>query len=203
MEGRLRPARTGPVPPSPGPGRHRPSKPSKPRTDHHGEILTSHPFDSVASVKAGAAALHELADHLTAVDTDQLGQLLNYVLRDGGLLHAAQRLIAGARNAVDPCLDETHPDPDSVPAHTLMAALARIDHDLTDYRREALEALSATRILLVQGPSPVHEAAAPTECTAEPFVPIRHSTTGEVTTTGYNAAARRILLQSGFEKAPG
>ncbi|MBQ0855483.1 hypothetical protein J8N05_45785 [Streptomyces sp. BH-SS-21] len=32
---------------------------------------------------------------------------------------------------------------------------------------------------------------------------IRHSVTGEVTTTGYNAAARRILLQDGFEEAPG
>ncbi|MET9564747.1 hypothetical protein [Streptomyces tauricus] len=32
---------------------------------------------------------------------------------------------------------------------------------------------------------------------------IRHSITGEVTTTGYNAAARRILLQDGFEEAPG
>ncbi|WP_239081744.1 hypothetical protein [Streptomyces sp. SID9727] len=35
---------------------------------------------------------------------------------------------------------------------------------------------------------------------AEPFLPIRHSTTGEITTTGYNAAARRILLQDGFEE---
>ncbi|MER5737889.1 hypothetical protein ABT117_19725 [Streptomyces sp. NPDC002262] len=34
-------------------------------------------------------------------------------------------------------------------------------------------------------------------------MPIRHSITGEITTTGYNAAARRILLQSGFEEAPG
>ncbi|MFD8550155.1 hypothetical protein ACFV08_00800 [Streptomyces fradiae] len=32
---------------------------------------------------------------------------------------------------------------------------------------------------------------------------IRHSITGEITTTGYNAAARRILLQDGFEEAPG
>ncbi|MFD4022259.1 hypothetical protein ACFWRV_01900 [Streptomyces sp. NPDC058576] len=32
---------------------------------------------------------------------------------------------------------------------------------------------------------------------------IRHSITGEVTTTGYNAAARRILLQDGFEETPG
>ncbi|MFE6979266.1 hypothetical protein [Streptomyces sp. NPDC057682] len=31
---------------------------------------------------------------------------------------------------------------------------------------------------------------------------IRHAITGEVTTTGYNAAARRILLQDGFEEAP-
>ncbi|MFJ4338616.1 hypothetical protein [Streptomyces sp. NPDC088915] len=34
-------------------------------------------------------------------------------------------------------------------------------------------------------------------------MPIRHTTTGEITTTGYNAAARRILLQDGFEEAPG
>ncbi|MYS36702.1 MULTISPECIES: hypothetical protein [unclassified Streptomyces] len=33
-------------------------------------------------------------------------------------------------------------------------------------------------------------------------MPIRHSITGEITTTGYNAAARRILLQSGFEETP-
>ncbi|WP_459649836.1 hypothetical protein [Kitasatospora sp. Ki12] len=32
---------------------------------------------------------------------------------------------------------------------------------------------------------------------------IRHTSTGEITTTGYNAAARRILLQAGFEEAPG
>lgn len=32
---------------------------------------------------------------------------------------------------------------------------------------------------------------------------IRHSITGEITTTGYNAAARRILLQDGFDEAPG
>ncbi|WP_097921921.1 hypothetical protein [Streptomyces sp. wa1063] len=32
---------------------------------------------------------------------------------------------------------------------------------------------------------------------------IRHTITGEVTTTGYNAAARRILLQAGFEATPG
>lgn len=35
------------------------------------------------------------------------------------------------------------------------------------------------------------------------FIPIRHTITGEVTTTGYNAAALRILLQDGFEEAPG
>ncbi|MFE5647535.1 hypothetical protein ACFQ8Q_00230 [Streptomyces cyaneofuscatus] len=34
-------------------------------------------------------------------------------------------------------------------------------------------------------------------------MPIRHTITGEITTTGYNADARRILLQSGFEEAPG
>ncbi|QHC20000.1 hypothetical protein GR131_27855 [Streptomyces sp. GF20] len=32
---------------------------------------------------------------------------------------------------------------------------------------------------------------------------IRHTATGEITTTGYNLAAQRILLQSGFEQAPG
>ncbi|MFJ8159486.1 hypothetical protein ACIRBY_01000 [Streptomyces sp. NPDC096136] len=31
---------------------------------------------------------------------------------------------------------------------------------------------------------------------------IRHAITGEITTTGYNAAARRILLQDGFEETP-
>ncbi|SEO73334.1 hypothetical protein [Actinacidiphila rubida] len=84
-----------------------------------------------------------------------------------------------------------------------MHALARIDQDLTDCRREALEALSTTRTLIVQEPSPVHEAAAPAKCAAQPFVPLRHASTGEITTTGYNAAARRILLQSGFEETPG
>ncbi|MER7851374.1 hypothetical protein ABTZ98_02295 [Streptomyces bacillaris] len=34
-------------------------------------------------------------------------------------------------------------------------------------------------------------------------MPIRHTVTGEVTTTGYNATARRVLLQDGFEEAPG
>ncbi|MEV7107185.1 hypothetical protein [Streptomyces atroolivaceus] len=38
---------------------------------------------------------------------------------------------------------------------------------------------------------------------AESFTPIRHIITGEITTTGYNAAARRILLQDGFEETPG
>lgn len=166
------------------------------------KTLTLHPLNSVADVKASAAALHELAAHLTTVDIDRLEQFLEHLLKDGGLLHAAARLIARARTAVDPCLDETHPDPDSVPAYTLMHALARIEKDLTDRRREALEALSATRIPVVQGPLPLHEAAA-AERTAPPFVPIRHTTTGEITTTGYNAAARRILLQSGFEESPG
>lgn len=41
------------------------------------------------------------------------------------------------------------------------------------------------------------------EAPGKPFVPIRHSITGEVTTTGYNEAARRLLLQDGFEEAPG
>ncbi|MER5813819.1 hypothetical protein [Streptomyces californicus] len=31
---------------------------------------------------------------------------------------------------------------------------------------------------------------------------IRHTVTGEITTTGYNTAALRILLQDGFEEAP-
>ncbi|MEU8495237.1 hypothetical protein AB0C86_00540 [Streptomyces lavendulae] len=31
---------------------------------------------------------------------------------------------------------------------------------------------------------------------------IRHTITGEITITGYNAAARRILLQDGFEETP-
>ncbi|WP_343241991.1 hypothetical protein [Streptomyces sp. SID13666] len=205
MEGRLRPARIGParrVPPLEH-GWRRPLKPSKPRIEHHGEILTSHPLDSVANVKASAAALHELACHLTSADSDQLDQLLEHLLQDGGPLHAVQRLIARARTAVDPCLDETHPNPESVPAYTLTHALARIEQDLTDRRMEALESLSATRIHVVQVPSPVHEAAAPAERAVQPFAPIRHSTTGEITTTGYNAAARRILLQSGFEETPG
>lgn len=41
------------------------------------------------------------------------------------------------------------------------------------------------------------------EAPAEPFMTIRHAITGEITTTGYNAAARRILLQAGFEETPG
>ncbi len=40
------------------------------------------------------------------------------------------------------------------------------------------------------------------ETPAEPFLTIRHTITGEITTTGYNAAARRILLQDGFEETP-
>jgi hypothetical protein len=184
-------------------GWHRPPRPSNPRTEHHGEILTSHTLDSAAKVKASAAALYELADRLTTVDTDQLDQLLEHILQDGGLLHAAQRLIACARTAVEPCLDETRPDPCSVPVYTLVRARARIDEDLTARRVEALEVLSATRNLVVQVPPPVHDAAAPAERTAESFVPIRHTGTGEITTTGYNAAARRILLQSGFEETPG
>ncbi|MFE2560801.1 hypothetical protein ACFXGT_33285 [Streptomyces sp. NPDC059352] len=34
-------------------------------------------------------------------------------------------------------------------------------------------------------------------------MPIRHSITGEITTTRFGAPARRILLQSRFEEAPG
>ncbi|MFF3640373.1 hypothetical protein [Streptomyces sp. NPDC002564] len=33
-------------------------------------------------------------------------------------------------------------------------------------------------------------------------MPIRHAFTGEITTTAYNRAARRILLQDGFEEPP-
>ncbi|SDP41656.1 hypothetical protein SAMN05216259_12850 [Actinacidiphila guanduensis] len=148
--------------------------------------------------------MHELAGHLTTVGTDQLAPLLEHLLQDGGLLHAAHRLVARARTAVGPCLDEPDPGQDSAPADTLMHALARIDEDLkglTDCRREALEALSATRTLVV--PSAVHEAASPADRAAQPFVAIRHASTGEITTTGYNAAARRILLQAGFEETPG
>jgi hypothetical protein len=83
-----------------------------------------------------------------------------------------------------------------------MRALARINEDLTARRKEALDVLSATGTL-VGRPSPVQEAAAPAEQAAQPFAPIRHTSTGEITTTGYNAAARRILLQSGFEETPG
>ncbi|MDT0407753.1 MULTISPECIES: hypothetical protein [unclassified Streptomyces] len=36
----------------------------------------------------------------------------------------------------------------------------------------------------------------------EPVRTIRHALTGEITTTRYNSAARRILLESGFEEAP-
>jgi hypothetical protein len=165
--------------------------------------MTSYPLGSVANVKASAAALHELASRLTTVDTDQLDHLLDHLLQDGGLLHAAQRLLAHARTALGPHRDEAGPHPDAVPAYTLTNALARIDEDLSDRRAEALEFLSATRALVVQGPSPVHEAAPPAEGTAQPFAPIRHINTGEVTTTGYNAAARRILLQAGFEETPG
>ncbi|MBV6695574.1 hypothetical protein KV557_00335 [Kitasatospora aureofaciens] len=32
---------------------------------------------------------------------------------------------------------------------------------------------------------------------------IRHTNTGEITTTRYNAAARRILIGAGFEETPG
>jgi hypothetical protein len=164
--------------------------------------MTSYPLGSVANVKASAAALHELASRLTTVDTDQLDQLLDHLLQDGGLLHAAQRLLAHAGTALGPHRDEAGLHPDAVPAYTLTHALARIDEDLTDRRREALEFLSATPALVVQGPSPVHEAV-PAERTAQPFVAIRHTNTGEVTTTSYNAAARRILLQAGFEETPG
>ncbi|WP_416971612.1 hypothetical protein [Streptomyces sp. 4F14] len=31
---------------------------------------------------------------------------------------------------------------------------------------------------------------------------IRHTSTGEITTTRYNAAARRILIGAGFEETP-
>lgn len=38
---------------------------------------------------------------------------------------------------------------------------------------------------------------------AEPFMPIRHAITGEITTTSYNAAALHILLRDGFEETSG
>ncbi len=47
------------------------------------------------------------------------------------------------------------------------------------------------------------EVPAEPDVPAEPFMTIRHTVTGEITTTGYNLAAQRILLQSGFEQAPG
>lgn len=50
--------------------------------------------------------------------------------------------------------------------------------------------------------TPDRRSALP-ETPAEPFMTIRHTVTGEITTTGYNAAARRILLQAGFEETPG
>ncbi|MEV0530790.1 hypothetical protein [Kitasatospora sp. NPDC050463] len=34
-------------------------------------------------------------------------------------------------------------------------------------------------------------------------MPIRRTATGEITTTGYNAAALRILIGADFEEAPG
>ncbi|MFF4767454.1 hypothetical protein ACFY1V_13155 [Streptomyces sp. NPDC001255] len=40
------------------------------------------------------------------------------------------------------------------------------------------------------------------EAPAEPFLALRHAVTGEITTTSYNLAARRILLQDGFEETP-
>lgn len=52
-------------------------------------------------------------------------------------------------------------------------------------------------------PSTTDRRSALPEAPAEPFMTIRHTITGEITTTGYNAAARRILLQAGFDETPG
>ncbi|MFC9948217.1 MFS transporter [Streptomyces pratensis] len=52
-------------------------------------------------------------------------------------------------------------------------------------------------------PATTDRRSALPEAQAEPFMTIRHTITGEITTTGYNAAARRILLQDGFEETPG
>lgn len=52
-------------------------------------------------------------------------------------------------------------------------------------------------------PATTDRRSALPEAPAEPFMTIRHTITGEITTTGYNAAARRILLQAGFEETPG
>ncbi|WP_369794920.1 hypothetical protein [Kitasatospora sp. NRRL B-11411] len=167
-----------------------------------GEILPSHPLDSVVHVNASAATLHDLADHLATIETDQLDQLLGDLLQDGGLLHAAERLLDRARAAVDPDLDETHPDPDSVPAHRLMHALARLGEEVWDCRMAVLEALSAARSREPDPtePSPAHPAArsAP-ERAARPRVTILRTDAGEITATGYDPAAQRILLRAGFE----
>ncbi|MGW2543753.1 hypothetical protein ACWC5I_23465 [Kitasatospora sp. NPDC001574] len=136
----------------PHPGRHRPPKPSTPRTDHHGGTLTPHPLYPATGVKAVAAALHIVGDELTALGADQPDRILENLLRDGAPLPAAEPVVAPART------------------------------------------------LVVPGPSPVHEAP---ERTAQPFVTIRHTGTGEITTTGYNEAALRILLRAGFEEVPG
>jgi len=124
---------------------------------------------------------------------------LDHLLLDGGLLHAAERLLSHARKAVDPDLDEHHPDPDSVPAYRLMHALARTDEDLNDRRMEALGALPAARAVALPESSPILDAAA-AQHTAQPFVTILRNSTGEITATGYDADARRILLGAGFEE---
>ncbi|WP_308222409.1 hypothetical protein [Kitasatospora sp. A2-31] len=169
-----------------------------------GEILPSHPLDSVVHVNASAATLHELADHLATIETDQLDQLLGDLLQDGGLLHAAERLLDLARAAVDPDLDETHPDPGSVPAYRLMHALARLGEEVWDCRMAVLESLSAvrTRDLDPTEPSPAHPASrsAAVNPTARPRVTILRTDTGDITATGYDPAAQRILLRAGFEE---
>ncbi|MFC9332142.1 hypothetical protein ACFTWP_41860, partial [Kitasatospora sp. NPDC057015] len=72
-----------PAPPSPAPrntaGTGRRSPPT-PEPNNKEIPLTSYPLDSVANVKASAATLHELADHLTTVDTDQPDQLLEHLM---------------------------------------------------------------------------------------------------------------------------
>ncbi|MET9550102.1 MFS transporter [Streptomyces sp. NPDC006627] len=69
---------------------------------------------------------------------------------------------------------------------------------------DGLEAPGPPRLCptLHRFPATTDRRSAMPEAPAEPFMTIRHTITGEITTTGYNAAARRILLQDGFEEAP-
>ncbi|MEU6234673.1 hypothetical protein [Kitasatospora sp. NPDC047058] len=84
-----------------------------------------------------------------------------------------------------------------MPAYKLMHALALIDEDLNDRRMEALGTLPAARALDTPAPLPVQAAAEPT---AQPFVTILRTSPGEITASGYNAGALRILLTAGFEE---